>query len=130
MSFQKKIAQIVEKRSKIDGTIVHVTNVGELGASELQAWELYSDLLHRSIVPGVVYTQLDKEVMVAAKDFRSRLLQANKDAKVSRSFYYNWMINRISVLAANLSILEDVTPEVMKEIIGDFSNELNEYFGS
>jgi hypothetical protein len=128
-SFQKKIAQIVEKRSKIDGTIVHVTDVSELGSDEMQAWELYGDLLRRSIADGAPYLRLEKEVMAVAKDFRSRLLQANKDTKVSRSFYYNWMINRLSVLAMNLPIAE-TDEKYTKEIVQNFTEELNEYFGS
>ncbi len=128
-SFQKKIAQIVERCSKIDGTIVHVTDVGELGASELQAWELYGDLLRKSIASGASsYADLAKETMMIAKDFRTRLLQANADDKVSRSFYYNWMINRLSVLAMNLPIASE--EKFTKDIIQDITNELNEYFGS
>ncbi len=128
-SFQDKIKSFVEKRRLHDGTIVHIVNVKELGVEEKELWDAYGQLLKEATKENADYVVISKKTLDLGHESGARQIDANNKNRISASFFYNWLNNRIATLSMNTQYLTE-KPKEIGEVLPELQGEFDEYFGS
>lgn len=126
--FQDTIRSFIEKRGKTDGTIVGIIDVKELGGEEKESWNTYEQILKEAIGENANYSDVSKKALNLGRESHIRLIDAEKNNRISTCCFYAWLNNRIAVISFNAQYLVD-SPAAVSEVVPELKSELNEFFG-